>query len=82
MGTSSDGSDAVAATEGVNPDLTSTVSAEDLDEDHLARDPLEDGMDPPEDWSASDRTGTTAREQREGESLDEKLDQEIPDENP
>ncbi|KAF0968026.1 MULTISPECIES: hypothetical protein [Gordonia] len=49
MSTDSESTDATAATEGVNPDLTSTVGAEDLDEDHLARDPLEDGMDPPED---------------------------------
>lgn len=82
MSTADDSTEAATATEGVNPDLTSTVGAEDLDEDHLDRDPLEDGMDPPEDWSGSDRTGTTAREQREGETLDEKLDQEIPDENP
>ncbi|WP_168701666.1 hypothetical protein [Gordonia paraffinivorans] len=62
-------SEAAAATEGVNPDLTVTVGAEDVDADHLDRDPVEDGVDPPEDWTAADRTGTTAREQREGETV-------------
>ncbi|WP_238418809.1 hypothetical protein [Gordonia sp. 'Campus'] len=82
MSTHDAGGDAAAATEGINPDLTVTAGFEDLDEDRLGKDPLEEGMDPPEDWSASDRTGTTAREQREGETLDEKLDQEVPDEHP
>lgn len=82
MSTDNVGESATAASEGIDPDLTSTAGFEDLDEDRLGQDPLEEGMDPPEDWSASDRTGTTAREQREGESLDEKLDQEIPDPNP
>ncbi|MEO9329771.1 hypothetical protein [Gordonia aurantiaca] len=77
-----DSSDATAATEGVNPDLTATVGAEDLDADHLDRDPVGDGVDVPEDWAAADRSGTTPREQREGETLDEKLDAEIPDEHP
>lgn len=63
----------------VNPELTSTVGAEDLDEDHLQLDPLEEGMDPPEGWSAADRTGVTTREQREGETLDERLAEEQPD---
>ncbi|WP_228814193.1 hypothetical protein [Nocardia flavorosea] len=52
---------------------------EQLDEDELAADPLEEGMDPPDDWSAADRYATTPREQREGESLDERLAEEQPD---
>lgn len=63
----------------VNPELASAVDAEDLDEDRLQLDPLEEGMDPPEGWSAADRTGVTAREQREGETLDERLAEEEPD---
>ncbi|WP_210745024.1 hypothetical protein [Nocardia flavorosea] len=52
---------------------------EQLDEDELAVDPLEEGMDPPDDWSAADRYATTPREQREGESLDDRLAEERPD---
>ncbi|MXP19932.1 hypothetical protein GIY30_00945 [Gordonia sp. HNM0687] len=63
----------------VNPELTTSVDAEDLDEDRLQLDPLEDGIDPPEGWSAADRTGVTTREQREGETLDERLAEEEPD---
>lgn len=63
----------------VNPDLTAAVGAEDLDEDRLDQDPLEEGMDPPEDWSAVDREGITAREQEEGESLEHRAGSERPD---
>lgn len=63
----------------VNPELSATVDAEDLDEDTLQANPLEEGMDPPEDWVAADKTGVTTREQREGETLDERLAEEEPD---
>ncbi|GAA4385546.1 hypothetical protein GCM10023147_07410 [Tsukamurella soli] len=63
----------------VDPVFAAAVGAEDLDEDRPQRDPLEEGMDPPEGWSASDRVGVTSREQREGESLDDRLAQEEPE---
>src|SRR3954467_532442 len=53
-----------------DPDLT---TSEQLDEDELGVDPLEGGVEPPEDWSGADRFGTTPREQRAGETLDERL---------
>lgn len=56
-------------------------SAEDLDEDRLRLDPLEAGMDPPEHWSAA-MAHPTAREERTGESLDERLAEEQPDAAP
>lgn len=65
--------------DGVNTDLTSSVGAEDVDEDRIGLDPLEEGMDPPEQWAAADRYGVTAAEQREGESLDQRLAQETKD---
>ena len=43
-------------------------------------DPLDRGVAPPERWSAGMRSGTTAEEQSEGESLDELLAEEEPDE--
>jgi Family of unknown function (DUF5709) len=42
-------------------------------------DPLDRGVVPPERWSAGVRFGTTAAEQREGESLDRLLSEEEPD---
>jgi hypothetical protein len=39
------------------------TQSETLDEDDMGVDPLEGGMDPAEDWSASNRYGTTATEQ-------------------
>lgn len=54
-------------------------AAEDLDEDRLRLDPLEDGMDPPEHWSQAMEHGTTERETREGQDLDERLREEQPD---
>ncbi|BBY54821.1 hypothetical protein H7J07_18455 [Mycobacterium koreense] len=66
----------------VNTDLTSSVGAEDLDEDRIGLDPLEEGMDPPERWVAVDRHGVTAAEQRDGESLDQRLAQETDDVEP
>ena len=48
-------------------------SAEDLDEDRIGKDPLEEGVEPPEHWSGVDKPGTTPYEQAEGESVEEKL---------
>ncbi|HYB85225.1 MAG TPA: DUF5709 domain-containing protein [Streptosporangiaceae bacterium] len=42
-------------------------------------DPLDQGVIPPERWSAGMRFGTTADEQAEGESLDQQLAEEEPD---
>ena len=44
-------------------------------------DPLDRGVVPPERWSAGIRYGVTAREQAEGESLDQLLAEEEPDDN-
>ena len=42
-------------------------------------DPLDRGVAPPERWSAAMRFGTTAEEQEDGESLDQRLAEEEPD---
>jgi hypothetical protein len=42
-------------------------------------DPTERGVAPPERWSAGMKFGSTAEEQREGESLDQLLSEEEPD---
>ncbi|MFF0813631.1 hypothetical protein ACFYVR_00495 [Rhodococcus sp. NPDC003318] len=53
--------------------------AESLDEDRLGMDPLDEGYDAPDGWSEADRFGTTEAEGRRGESLDERLRQEEPE---
>jgi hypothetical protein len=45
-------------------------------------DPLDQGIAPPDRWSAGERFGTTAGEEQEGESLDELLAEEEPEEDP
>ncbi|MBN6033576.1 hypothetical protein [Amycolatopsis sp. 195334CR] len=68
-----------APQEPVESDPAALSSAEDLDEDRLRVDPLEAGIEPPEHWSGADRFGTTPAEQREGESMAARLDEEQPD---
>ncbi|WP_028927604.1 hypothetical protein [Pseudonocardia acaciae] len=65
----------------VERDPAALSSAEDLDEDRLAADPLESGMDPTERWAAADRHGMTAGEQAEDRPLDERLAEERPDDD-
>ena len=45
-------------------------------------DPLDAGYAAPDRWSAGERFGTTAAEERQGESLDELLAEEEPDVDP
>ncbi|AWK71850.1 hypothetical protein ACH47B_25340 [Rhodococcus sp. NPDC019627] len=53
--------------------------SESLDSDDVRNNDGDDVVDPPDGWSEADKFGTTAREEREGESLDEKLAEEEPD---
>lgn len=66
----------------VESDPAALTSAEDLDEDQLAVDPLEEGVEPIERYAFSDRHGTTPSEVREGEPLADRLRQERPDVQP
>lgn len=63
-------------------DPAALSSSEDLDEDRLRVDPLEEGVEPPEHYTHSDRFGTTPNEEHDGESLDERLREERPDVQP
>jgi nitroreductase len=45
-------------------------------------DPLDQGIAPPDRWSAGEGYGTTAAEQEQGESLDELLAEEEPEPDP
>ncbi len=57
-------------------------SAEDLDEDRLRVDPLEAGMDPPEQWMGADKYGVTPYEQTHPRPLSHRLVEEEPDIEP
>jgi len=50
--------------------------------DRGVEDVLDEGFSPPEQWSSAERFGNTLEEQREGESLEERLRQEVPEEQP
>lgn len=53
--------------------------AEALDSDDVRNDDGDTVVDPPDHWSEADKFGVTAREMREGESLDQRLSEEEPD---
>ena len=56
--------------------------AEDTLDDRGLDDPLDEGYSPPEKWSPAEKFGNTADEQLQGESLDQRLQQEEPDVDP
>lgn len=60
------------------PDDTLNAS-ESTDSDELRNDDGDIVVDPPERWSEADKFGVTPREEREGESLDQRLAEEEPD---
>lgn len=55
------------------------LQPEDTLEDRGVDDVLDEGYSPPERLRAADQHGTTSREQREGETLDDRLEREVPD---
>ncbi|MDQ2837887.1 MAG: DUF5709 domain-containing protein [Actinomycetota bacterium] len=59
-----------------DPDPLESLTGEDAEE------PLDTGYSPPEHRPAATRYGTTAAEQEQGESLDQRLAQEVPDLDP
>jgi len=54
-------------------------ASESTESDELGERVGDDGYDAPERWAGANRSGTTADEEREGESLEEKLAEERPD---
>jgi len=53
--------------------------SEATDSDEVRNDDGDVVVDPPDDWSEADKFGMTAREEQEGESLDDRLAAEEPD---
>lgn len=62
---------------GGSDDLLSPMEGTDSDE--LRNDDGDEVVDPPDDWSGVDKFGMSAEEQRQGESLDDRLAEEVPD---
>ncbi|NIK54544.1 DUF5709 domain-containing protein [Kribbella shirazensis] len=58
------------------------LQAEDTLDDRGVDDLLDEGYSPPEKWSAGEGFGTTADEALQGESLDQRIAQEVPDADP
>lgn len=55
---------------------------ESTDSDEVLNADGDEVVDPPEDWSGVTKSGMTAEEEREGESLDQRLAEEVPDVTP
>jgi hypothetical protein len=55
------------------------LDSSDTLEDDPAGDPLDVGYEPADKWSGANRFGTTPAEEAQGESLDQRLEQEVPD---
>jgi len=58
------------------------LQADDSLVDRGTDDVLDEGYSPPERWSTAQDHGTTHREQLDGETLDDRLAQEVPDVSP
>jgi hypothetical protein len=52
------------------------------DSDRGVADPMDEGYSPPEKWSAAQRFGNTPLEEEMGETLDQRLAQEVPEPDP
>jgi hypothetical protein len=61
------------------PDDDTLSPSESTDSDEVRNDDGDTVVDPPDDWSEANKFGMTAREEREGESLDDRLAEEEPD---
>jgi hypothetical protein len=59
-----------------------TLDASDTLDGDPGDDPLDQGIVPPDRWSAGEGFGTTLAEERAGESLDQLLAEEVPDVEP
>jgi Family of unknown function (DUF5709) len=72
------------------PDDTGLEQSENLDQrqpedtlvDRGVDDVLDEGYSPPENWGPGEGFGSTAAETEQGESLDQRVSQEVPDSDP
>ena len=73
---------ATGSPDAVETDPAGLSSAEDLDEDRIRKDPLEAGMDPPEQWTGVTKYGMTPWEESHARPLADRLAEEQPDVQP
>ncbi|MGJ9413603.1 DUF5709 domain-containing protein [Aeromicrobium sp. CF4.19] len=74
----------------IEPDATTHDQSEDLDQlqpddtlvDRGVEDVLDEGYSPPENWGPGEGFGSTASEVAQGENLDQRLAQEVPEPDP
>lgn len=57
-------------------------SGDSLVDDRGLVDPMEEGYSPPEKWSAAEGFGNTPYEEEQGETLDQRVAQEVPEPDP
>ena len=74
---STDGAGTTANDLGGAEDMLSPM--ESTDSDDVRNSDGDEVVDPPEDWSAADKYGMSAEEERRGETLDQRLAEEVPD---
>lgn len=68
--------------EGYSVDDENQLQRDDTLVDRGVDDVLDEGYSPPEKWSAAESFGNTAQEEREGETLDQRIAQEEPEPDP
>jgi hypothetical protein len=61
------------------PDDDTLSPSESTDSDEVRNDDGDNVVTPPDGWSEADKFGMTPREEREGETLDDRLAEEEPD---
>jgi hypothetical protein len=67
---------------GGDPQPVSQEQPYDTLNDRGVDDVLDEGISPPEKWSAGEGFGSTVEEERQGESLDQRIAQEVPEPDP
>lgn len=67
---------------GGDPQPVSQEQPYDTLNDRGVDDILDEGISPPEKWSAGEGFGSTAEEELQGETLDQRIAQEVPDVDP
>jgi len=80
--TSPDGDQEIYEGYSVDDEDQPQPDADSLVDDRGLAEPLDEGYSPPERWSVAEGYGNTALEEELGESLDQRLAQEIPEPDP
>jgi len=66
----------------VDDETQPQTGGDDLTADRGLDDPLDEGYSPPEKWSPAEKFGNTPLEEEMGETLDQRIAQEVPEPDP